>query len=410
LNFSELLQYLVPPVAGGIIGYFTNDIAINMLFRPYRAYYLFGRKIPFTPGLIPANQERMAKRISDTIMGSLLTPEELQNLARRLLETERMQGAILWLLKLALEQVQSDTEQKTAKIMAGILKDLIGESFPRILKVLARREDFLEPQINQIFDQVLLEFQLTENQAVQLSDWLLKVVLPPEVLRQALVDFLTDRNIQALDEGFREKASGTYWVVANLFGLRNTLTRLRTFCLDEKEEANARLAEFIETLGIRSRLKEWLQNVSLQNLPISTVRQLRKTLRESVRNYIQTRGTDLLQGLGKSVDWENMSKLILNRLRSSAVVGQSLEIVSKELALILERYLERDLEVLVAKIIPILNIDEVIINRVKATSPQDLEAAIQGIVRSELQAIVNLGGVLGVIVGLLQTVWLFLMK
>ncbi|MBW4496590.1 MAG: DUF445 family protein [Oscillatoria princeps RMCB-10] len=410
MNFSELLQYLVPPVAGGIIGYFTNDIAINMLFRPYRAYYLFGRKIPFTPGLIPANQERMAKRISDTIMGSLLTPEELQNLARRLLETERMQGAILWLLKLALEQVQSDTEQKTAKIMAGILKDLIGESFPRILKVLARREDFLEPQINQIFDQVLLEFQLTENQAVQLSDWLLKVVLPPEVLRQALVDFLTDRNIQALDEGFREKASGTYWVVANLFGLRNTLTRLRTFCLDEKEEANARLAEFIETLGIRSRLKEWLQNVSLQNLPISTVRQLRKTLRESVRNYIQTRGTDLLQGLGKSVDWENMSKLILNRLRSSAVVGQSLEIVSKELALILERYLERDLEVLVAKIIPILNIDEVIINRVKATSPQDLEAAIQGIVRSELQAIVNLGGVLGVIVGLLQTVWLFLMK
>lgn len=404
------MQYLVPPVAGGIIGYFTNDIAINMLFRPYRAYYLFGRKIPFTPGLIPANQERLAKRIADTIMGSLLTPEELQNLARRLLETERMQGAILWLLKLALDQVQSDTEQKTAKIMAGILKDLLGESFPRILKVLARREDFLEPQINQIFDQVLLEFELTENQAIQLSDWLLKVVLPPEVLRQALVDFLTDRNIQALDEGFREKASGTYWVVANLFGLRNTLTRLRTFCLDDKEEANARLAEFIETLGIRTRLKEWLQNISLQNLPISTVRQLRKTLRESVRHYIQTRGTDLLQGLSKSVDWENMSKLILNRLRSSAVVGQSLELVSKELALILERYLERDLEVLVAKMIPILNIDEVIINRVRATSPKDLEGAIQGIVRSELQAIVNLGGVLGVIVGLLQTVWLFLMK
>jgi len=34
-------------------------------------------------------------------------------------------------------------------------------------------------------------------------------------------------------------------VVANLFGLRNTLTRLRTFCLDEREAANARLAELI---------------------------------------------------------------------------------------------------------------------------------------------------------------------
>ncbi len=375
-----------------------------MLFRPYRAYYLFGRKLPFTPGLIPANQERLAKRISATIMGSLLTPEELQKLARRLLQTERIQGVILWLLQLALDQVKSDTEQKTAKIMAGVLRDLLGQSFPRILKVLARREDFLEAQLNQIFDQVLLEFQLTELQATQLSDWLLQVVLSPDVLRQAMVDFLTDRNIQVIDEGFREKASGTYWVVANLFGLRNTLTRLRTFCLDEKEEANARIADLIKSLGVRSRMKEWLQNVSLQNLPVSTVRQLRKTLRDSVRQYVQTRGTDLLQGLSTSLDWENIAKLILSRLRSSAVVSTSLELVSIELALILERYLERDLETIVAQAIPILNIDQVIIERVRATSAADLELAIQGIVRSELQAIVNLGGVLGVVVGLIQTV------
>ncbi|NEP41186.1 MAG: DUF445 family protein, partial [Okeania sp. SIO2H7] len=59
--------YLIPPVAGGVIGYFTNDIAIKMLFRPYKGYYIFGRKIPFTPGLIPANQERLAKRVADTI-------------------------------------------------------------------------------------------------------------------------------------------------------------------------------------------------------------------------------------------------------------------------------------------------------------------------------------------------------
>ncbi|MCT7949041.1 DUF445 family protein [Ancylothrix sp. C2] len=407
---TNLWLYITPPVAGAIIGYFTNDIAIKMLFRPYRAYYAFGRKLPFTPGLIPANQERLAKKISDTIMGSLLTPDALQQLARRLLQTERIESAILWLLQLALEQVRSDTEQKTAKIIAGILRDLLGQSFPRILKVLARREDFLENQLNQVFDQVLLELQLTESQAGQLSDWLLQVVIPPDVLRQALVDFLTDRNIQVIDEGFREKASGTYWVVANLFGLRNSLTRLRTFCLDEKEDANARLAELMKSLSLRSRLKEWLQNVSLQNLPVSTVRQLRKTFRDSIRSYIQTRGTDLLQGLSESLDWENIAKLILSRLRSSAVVSTSLQLVSVELALILERYLERDLEKIVAQAIPILNIDEVIIERVKATSAADLELAIQGIVQSELQAIVNLGGILGVIVGLFQSLLLFIQQ
>ena len=128
MDLSILLRLLIPPLAGGVIGYFTNDLAIKMLFRPYKPIYIAGRKLPFTPGLIPSNQGRLAKRISDTIMGSLLTPAEIQNLAKRLLETERVQGAILWLFRHAFDQIKSDQEQKTAKILGEILKDLVGES------------------------------------------------------------------------------------------------------------------------------------------------------------------------------------------------------------------------------------------------------------------------------------------
>ncbi|MEB3181465.1 MAG: DUF445 domain-containing protein [Nostocaceae cyanobacterium] len=408
MDWSHLWLYIAPPVMGGVIGYFTNDIAIKMLFRPYQAIYVGKRRLPFTPGLIPRNQGRLAKNISQTIMGSLLTPEELQNLARRLLHTERVQGAILWLLELAVDQIGSAKEEKSAKILAGILRDLLGESLPRLLKVLARKEDFLEAQLNQIFDQVLLEFQLSEEQAIRLADWLMQVVLPPDVIRMAVIDFLTDRTIQAIDESFREKSSGTYWVVANLFGLRNTLARLRTYCLDEKSDTNARIKEVIQVLEVRDRLQKFLQNVTLQNLPVTTVRQLRKTTRESVRHYLQTRGSDLLQGLSDSVDWDNIATLLINRLKSSPAVTTSLEVVSQELALILERYLEKDLEAIVAQVIPILNIDQVIIDRVNSTSPADLEAAIEGIVKNELQAIVNLGGILGVVVGLMQTGFLLL--
>lgn len=408
MDWSNLWLYVSPPVAGGIIGYFTNDIAIKMLFRPYRAIYIGRRRLPFTPGLIPRNQERLAKNVSDTIMGSLLTPEELQKLARRLLQPERVQGAILWLLRLALDQVRANKEQKTAKILANILRDVLGQSLPRLLKVLARREDFLEAQINQIFDQVLLDLQLSDDQATKLADWLLQVVLPPDIMRQLIVDFLSDRTIGIIDEGFREKASGTYWVVANLFGLRNALSRLRTFCLDEREATNARITELLQSLLVRDRLKIWLKNLTLQNLPVSTVRQLRKTTRDTIRSYLQTHGTDFLEELSGSLDWENIASLLLNRLQSSAAVTASLEVVSLELALILERYLERDLEAIVAQAIPILAIDRVILDRVKSTSAADLEAAIEGIVKNELQAIVNLGGILGFVVGLLQTVLLLL--
>ena len=400
--------FLVPPVAGGVIGYFTNDLAIKMLFRPYKAVYIFGKQLPFTPGLIPTNQERLATKVSDTIMGSLLTPEELHKLAQILLHTERVQSAILWLLQLALEQVQEDKEQKTVKILADILKDLFGQSLPRLLRVLARKEDFLDTQINQIFDQILLDFQLTESQARQFSDWILDLVIPPDVIRQAMVDFLTERNIQVIDEGFREKTSGTYWVVANLFGLRNSLMRLREFCVEEPAITNARLKELIFSLEIRNRIRDWLTSLSLHNLPVATVRQLRKTTKDAVRNYAQNRGAEFLQNLGDYVDWENIAAIALKRLRSSAVVNSSLEVVSQELALILERYLEKDLENLVAQVIPILAIDQVIINRVMATTPEELELSIQGIVKNELQAIVNLGGILGFTIGLLQTVILFL--
>jgi uncharacterized membrane protein YheB (UPF0754 family) len=332
----------------------------------------------------------------------------LQKLAQRLLKTERVEGAILWLLKMALEQIQSDREQKTVKILANILHDLFAQSLPRLLRVLARREDFLKEQIDRIFDRVLLDFQLQDSQAKQFADWILEVVLPPDAIRRALIDFLTDRNIQIIDEGFREKTSGTYWVVANLFGLRNSLVRLRAFCLDEQEITNTRLKELIFSLEVRDRIKNWLKNLSLQNLPVSTVRHLRETTRDAVRKYLQDRGADLIEDLGNSLEWENIASIIINRLRSSETVTSSLGLVSQELALILERYLEKDLENLVAQAIPILAIDRVIIDRVSATSPKDLELAVQGIVKSELQAIVNLGGILGFIIGLFQSALLLL--
>ena len=340
-------------------------------------------------------------------MGSLLTPDELQKLAQRLLKLERLEAAIKWLVKLALEQVKQDKEQKSIKLVANILRDLFGQSLPRMLRILARKEDFLEVQINQVFDQILLDFKLSEAQAKQFADWILEIVLPPDVLRRLIVDFLTERNIQIIDEGFREKTSGTYWVVANLFGLRNSLLRLRAFCLEEPGITNARLKELTFSLEIRARIRKWLLSLSLQNLPVATVRQLRKTTRDAVRNYLQNRGADFIHSLGDSIDWENIASIALKRVGTSEIVNNSLDVISQELALILDRYLERDLEKIVAEVIPILSIDQVIMSRVKATTPENLEAAVQGIVKSELQAIVNLGGVLGFTIGLLQTVILF---
>lgn len=408
MDWSSFWVVALPPITGGIIGYFTNDLAIKMLFRPYRAVKIGETTLPFTPGLIPRNQDRLAQRISNAIMSSLLTPDELHKVAQRLLQTERMQAAIQWILELALKQVRADTEQKTAKILASILRDFVGQSLPRVTTVLARQDNFLKVQFNQIFDQILLDYHLEEDQAAQLADWIMDDALPPDALRLGLINFLTDRNIAILDEGLREKTSGTFWVVANLLGAKNTLERLRAFCIEEKEACNARIQDLVVSLGIQQRLGEWLGSLSLQSLPDATLLQLRQNFRESVRVYLQTKGETVLQKLSDTVNWEDTATVILGRLQSSEAVLASLDMVSQELALILERYLEQDLEKLVEQAIPILNLDRVIMDRVKATAPEALEEAIQGIVKSELQAIVNLGGILGLGIGLFQSALLLI--
>ena len=53
-----MLSLLLRPLLGGVIGYITNDIAIRMLFRPHTAKYVFGIHVPFTPGIIPKEQEQ----------------------------------------------------------------------------------------------------------------------------------------------------------------------------------------------------------------------------------------------------------------------------------------------------------------------------------------------------------------
>ncbi|MGA7953731.1 MAG: DUF445 family protein, partial [Gloeobacterales cyanobacterium] len=131
----SLLQYVIPPIAGAIIGYFTNDIAIRMLFRPYQPVYVGKFRLPLTPGLIPMNQSRLAVKVSTIVMERLLTPDALQDLAHRLLKRERLEAAIRWLLASALERLENPAAQdQTTQLLANLLKELFGESLPRIIK------------------------------------------------------------------------------------------------------------------------------------------------------------------------------------------------------------------------------------------------------------------------------------
>lgn len=71
-------EIISAPLIGAAIGFITNGIAIKMLFRPWKPIYIGKFKLPFTPGLIPKEQPRIAKAIGKVVGNNLLDSQTIK--------------------------------------------------------------------------------------------------------------------------------------------------------------------------------------------------------------------------------------------------------------------------------------------------------------------------------------------
>ena len=74
----EVLHYIAGPLLGAVIGYCTNWLAVKMLFKPLEPIKVFGRTLPFTPGVIPKNRSRIAAACGKAVGETLLTEDDLK--------------------------------------------------------------------------------------------------------------------------------------------------------------------------------------------------------------------------------------------------------------------------------------------------------------------------------------------
>ncbi len=85
-----ILDMLSGPLIGGLIGYFTNYIAVKMLFRPLYPKKIGRYTLPFSPGLIPKRQGELARAIGNAVGNELLTKADIE----QVLLSENMKKAI----------------------------------------------------------------------------------------------------------------------------------------------------------------------------------------------------------------------------------------------------------------------------------------------------------------------------
>ncbi|MBN1971739.1 MAG: DUF445 family protein [Candidatus Delongbacteria bacterium] len=146
-NFFEtypIVRYLIPPIIGAVIGLFTNWMAIKMLFHPYKPIKFLGIKLPFTPGVIPKEHDRLAEKIGETVGTHLVTPDSINELFK----SDNVRDKI----KSSLESMYSKFGMLAAFITPEI-KEMIAD------KVI----EFLDTELPSILDELDIKKVVTDK-------------------------------------------------------------------------------------------------------------------------------------------------------------------------------------------------------------------------------------------------------
>lgn len=141
-------QLVVGPLVGCLIGAVTNGIAIKMLFRPLNPVYLWGHRLPLTPGLIPKERPRLAKAVGEVVSGELLSSD----VVGRALEAPELLEKIRDLVDRAFRRVR-----ESDKTVIQELGTLLGEEGAQ------RLVENAETEVSVLLAQRLADFSLGED-------------------------------------------------------------------------------------------------------------------------------------------------------------------------------------------------------------------------------------------------------
>ena len=124
----ELLHIILPVATGALIGYCTNYIAIKMLFRPRKEYYIGNWKVPFTPGVIPKNQARIASAIGNAISEKLLTQEDIAESIKKSGIKEQFVGKVMDFIMQNEDSLQTLITDAVPEVDIESATDIISET------------------------------------------------------------------------------------------------------------------------------------------------------------------------------------------------------------------------------------------------------------------------------------------
>ena len=292
-------KLIAVPVIGAIIGYATNWIAVKMLFRPHKEVRVMGWKLPFTPGVIPKGQGRLARAVGRAVEEQLLTREVLEE---ELLSEEKMQK---------MKEMISDwveIQKASEKTVKKVAEDLISEDSV---------EDFIDSTEEKMTDMIFERIQEMD---------------PGHMIAEKVL------------EAAKEK------LAESMFGMMIGGSMLEPIAKPVEDKIN----EYVTVYG-----RPYVEQVVMQ---------------ESLKLQEATVGSAFSAVEGYGLDLPEL------------VVSQYESIVREKLPQILET----------------LHLSRIVEDRINAMEVAEVEELVMSIMKKELGAVVNLGALIGLLLGLVN--------
>lgn len=370
---NPVIQVLLMALIGALIGGMTNTIAIKMLFRPYEAKYLFGKRLPFTPGVIPMRREEASAKLGDIITGHLLTPEVFEEKLKSP-ETDQL---IMHFIDRQIETIEAErlTPSYFLERLSSGLTDKIVLSFNEEIRLKVSEEG------NKLYGRTIDD------------------IMPPDALNAVdskvahLAYDINDKLVQYIssDKGY----SDIYTMV------------------DELTENRGRLARSLKYIMTKDSLTERVQSELLKLIQQEKMINIENRVIEDEYNKIKQ---SELQELTTHSDLDNILNSIIKVLQEKIDIREILNTpitdFNKEL---FDRFKNHGKYQLkdnfieysgknMSKIMNKLQLAEVIKKQIDSFELSKMESLVMDVANKEFKMIMLLGYVLGGIVGVVQGV------
>lgn len=326
----EYLKIIIPILVGALIGYCTNYIAIKMLFRPQKPIYVFGKKLPFTPGVIPKNKSRIAAAVGNAVGQNLFTNQDIVNA----------------ITESGLKNNLSETIMDTAFNTDSSIKDYIDKYYS---KKSGENDDLIQTELSKEVDYDASDY---DDVIIEETDY--------DKIKNKVSDVITSKILGAF----------------------------------EKIDLNAMVSQ-IAGKTLSEKVKGTMMEMFLNE---STVSAMSAPIGNSIAEYIKNHGEEIIYPL---VDTEVDSFM-------EKPVSENLE----ELGLdnnILESSVNKLFDTAVSKcgsmISEYIDIPGIVESKINKMDVSELEELVMQVMKNELQTVINLGALIGAVIGIINIFW-----